>query len=219
MPYAALREQVWEATRKLCDSNLIRLSAGNVGLRAGENALAITPSAVRYDVMRPEDIVIMGLHGEVIDALPGRRPSSEWRLHGAILRGLPEVRAIVHTHSVYAMTFAALGREIPVINLELYAAGGPIPVAPYACPGTDAVGEGAAAVFGERPALKALLLQNHGLVAVGATLDEAHEMAYDVEVGAQTAYQALQLGTPCVLTGEQIDEIRRVYRAPARRGG
>jgi len=75
------------------------------------------------------------------------------------------------------------------------------------------------ALFRERPALKALLLQNHGLVAIGATLDEAHEVAYDAEIGAQTAYQAYQLGTPVVLTDEQIAEIRRVYRAPARRGG
>ncbi len=219
MPFTEVREQVWRATQKLCESNLIRLSAGNVSLRAGENALAITPSAVRYDVMQPEDIVIIDLDGQALDARPGRQPSSEWRLHAAILRGLPEVSAVVHTHSVYAMTFAALAREIPVISLEVYSVGGPIPVAPYACPGTGAVGAGAVALFRERPALKALLLQNHGLVAVGATLDEAHEVAYDAEVGAQTAYQAYQLGTPVVLTDEQIAEIRRVYRAPARRGG
>lgn len=213
MPYAGIRQQVWETVQKLSACGLIRLSAGNVSARTAGGHIAITPSGVHYDRLRPGDIVIIDADGRLIDGREGLRPSSEFRLHTALLAARPDAGTVVHTHSVYALTFAALGREIPLVSVELVAAGGPIPVAPYACPGTPAVGEGAAAVFRAHPELMGLLLQNHGLVAVGPTLDKAYEIAYDVEVGAQIAYRALLLGQPATLTPEQAEEIRGVYAA------
>ena len=213
MPYAEIRQQVWETVRKLSARGLIRLSAGNISARTGDGHIAITPSGVHYDRLQPEDIVIVDADGRLIDGRGGLRPSSEFRLHTALLASRPDAGAVVHTHSVYALTFAALGREIPLVSVELVAAGGPIPVAPYACPGTPAVGEGAAAVFRTRPELMGLLLQNHGLVALGPTLDKAYEIAYDVEVGAEVAYRAMLLGEPATLTPAQAAEIRAVYAA------
>lgn len=215
--FATMREQVYEVVQKLCAAGLIRLSAGNIGLRGDDDQIAITPSGLKYDRMTPDDVVIIDYEGNVIDGREGLRPSSEFRLHTAILRALPEVGAVVHTHSVHAMTFAALGREVPVLSLEVLVAGGPIPVAPYACPGTAAVGEGAARLLAERPALMGLLLQNHGLVAVGPDLDTAYEMAYDIEVGTQIACQAFQIGQPAALTADQIAEVRAHYHLPAAR--
>lgn len=211
MPFDELRYNVWAITRKLYECDLIRLSAGNVSAREGDH-VAITPSGVMYDRLQPEDILIINRDGQVVDGRPGLRPSSEYQLHTAILRELPAVCAVVHTHSTYALTFSALGREIAPVSIELVAAGGAIPVAPYACPGTPEVGQVSVEILKARPELKGLLLQNHGLVSVGATLEQAYEVAYDIEVGAQVYWRALQVGDPVVLTGEQMREARERYR-------
>jgi len=105
--------------------------------------------------------------------------------------------------------------ELPVICIELFFAGGPIPVAPYQCPGTREVGITAAFYFKKRPELKGLLLQNHGQVAIGNDLNEAYQMAYNVEIGAEIYHDALQTGkAPLVLSAEQIADISRQYHLP-----
>jgi L-fuculose-phosphate aldolase len=139
----------------------------------------------------------------MVVTLPLRKRPCTWRSTVVF----PGVQAICHTHSVYALTFCALGKEIPPSSLELLICGAPIPVAPWARPGTTAVGEGVVALIAERPELKVVLLQNHGLVAIGQTLDQAFAFAYDAEIGLQAYYQACLLGEPVVLSKEQMAEI------------
>ncbi|MBN1123183.1 MAG: class II aldolase/adducin family protein [Anaerolineae bacterium] len=205
------REQVYRMALRLYGAGLIRLSAGNVSLRGDDGLIAITPSGLWYEKMQPDDIVIIDPNGAVVDAKPGHKPSSEWALHTAILAALPQVNAVIHTHSIYALVFASLVKEIPAISIELIPAGGNIPVAPYAPAGTPEVGRGAAAVFQSRPGLKGLLLQNHGLVTIGETLDRAFEYALDIETAAQAYHLALQVGQPVTLTAEQIDDFHRYH--------
>jgi len=132
-------------------------------------------------------------------------------MHTAILKHLPEVGAVCHTHSPYAITFAALGQAVPRITLELYVVGAPIPVARWACPGTAEAGVVTVDLFTQRPGLKVCLLRNHGLVAIGRNLEHAFEMAYDAEVGMQIYHQARLLGQPELIDEERADQIRRVY--------
>ena len=211
MPPIDQREQVYETAYRLYNSGLIRLSAGNISLRGKYDNIAITPSGIWYEYMEPEDVVIIDLEGHIVDAKSGRKPSSEWALHSAIYLTMPEVKAIVHTHSIYALVFASLVKEIPPISIELIPAGGTIPVAPYAPAGTPEVGHGAAAIFQSQPGLKGLLLQNHGLVTIGKTLDEAFEYALDIETAAQAYHLALQIGQPVTLTDDQIDDFFRYH--------
>ena len=89
--------------------------------------------------------------------------------------------------------------------------GAPIPVAPWACPGTHAAGEITVDIFKKRPNLKVILLRQHGLVAIGANLENAFDMAFNAEVGFQTYYHTRMLGEPQPLTDEQLAEIRAVY--------
>ncbi len=209
MTYTDRREQVHKTALRLSEAGLIRLSAGNLSLRGEDGHIAITPSGLWYENMQPDDIVIIDPDGKVVDARPGRVPSSEWALHTAILAAIPEINAVVHTHSIYALVFASLVKEIPAISIELIPAGGTIPIAPYATPGTPEVGRGAAAIFQSRPGLKGLLLQNHGLVTIGETLDRAFEYALDIETAAQAYHLALQVGQPVSLTADQIDDFHR----------
>ena len=105
------------------------------------------------------------------------------------------------------MTFAVLGQEIPLVTTELFVCGAPILVAPWASPGSAVGGMVCVELLNARPALKALLLRNHGTVAVGETLNEALASAYDVEIGAQVYYQACQIGEPLVISAEQRQDI------------
>lgn len=217
MDYADVKHEVFLTVLQLNAANLIRLSAGNISYRIQEGLVAITPSGVPCNVLTPEDIVVIDLEGKLIDAVNGRKPSSEYLLHTSILKRLPEVTAVIHTHSYYAITFAALKRELPPICIELLVTGGPIPVASYALPGTLEVGEVAADILQNRPELKGCLLQNHGMVSIGRSLNEAFAFALDIETGARIYHQALQIGEPETIPQSDIDAIRRKYNLIANR--
>lgn len=216
MSYDNVRQQVLAVVRKAVAAGLVRASAGNFSARTDDGHIAITPAGIKYDVLTAEQIAVVDLDGRLIDG--PCRASSETPMHTAILRSLPDVGAVVHTHSPYAMTFAVARREIPCASLELLFCGAPIPVAPWACPGSARAGEVTVETFAERPELSAMLLRNHGLVALGGTLDEAYEHAYNAEVGAQVYYQALQLGQANLITDAQRQEVYEVYKAIAPKG-
>ncbi|MCK5053166.1 MAG: class II aldolase/adducin family protein [Anaerolineales bacterium] len=208
MKYQSIREQILEAIIKAKEVDLIRLSAGNISTRIGKDLVAITPGGVKYNHMKEEDISIVDLEGNFIDGLT---PSSETSMHTAIYRNLPEVGGIFHTHSSYAITFAMLGEEIPPANIELFACGAPIPVAPWACPGTQKAGEVTVEIFRARPDLNVLLLCKHGLVAIGKDLNHSFDMALNAEVGFRTYHQALMVGKPQPLTTAQLEELKTAY--------
>ncbi len=210
MTYDAMRQAIYKTTMMLYEKDLIRLSAGNVSLHDGEGHVAITPSNLWYDRMTPLDIPIVDLQQNLVDGQ--RTPSSETPMHTAIYRALPEIGGIVHTHSVNAIAFAMTGRELPIVCIELLAVGGPVPVAPFVCPGTNEAGEVAARMFKAQPGLKCLLLRNHGLVAIGASIDHAFENAYQFEIGAEAFFRGLQVGSPTSLTEAQIEQIEKIAR-------
>ncbi len=211
MDYEEIRQQVYETTMQALKLDLIYLSAGNISARAGENAVAITPSGIKYDELKPEDVAIVDLDGNIIDA--PRKPSSETPMHTYVMKHRPSVNAICHTHSPFAITFAILGKTVPQCNLELWYVGGPIPVAPWACPGTLMPGEEATKLLDAHPELGVVLLRNHGLLAVGGSLPGALDMAFNAETGMKTYHQALQVGQPVHLEPSQIAEVNAVYKS------
>jgi len=217
MNYSHAKQKVYQTAVRLNKVDLIRLSAGNISCRTDDGMVAITPSGIPYNVMVPEDIVVIDLEGNLVDAGEGRKPSSEYLLHTSILKHLADVNAVIHTHSSYGITFAALGRELPPICIELLVTGGPIPVAPYAYPGTPEVGEMAASIFLERPELKCCLLKNHGVVTIGKSLQEGFGYALDLETGARIYHQALQVGEPETIPPADITAIRQKYNLIADR--
>ncbi len=213
MQYLEACQQILNTVHQLVSINLIRLSAGNISVRLEDGTILITPSGVGYDHLLPEDMVVIDLQNQKLSG--NYKPSSEKALHTAIYRSKPEVNAVVHTHSMYATAFSSVNMELPVISIELMSAGGPIPVAPYRCPGTDAVGEVVVEQFRQRPELKGVMMKNHGLVAFGPNLEKAYQTAYEIETGAQIYHLALQTGRqPEGLTPKQVQEIIDVYHSP-----
>jgi L-fuculose-phosphate aldolase len=195
--YAAIRDAVWRTARAMHREGLVRLSEGNVSARCAGGRLAVTPSSLPYADMTADDIVIVGADGT--SGCQGRRPTSELPMHLGLLAALPDVGAVVHTHSPYAVAFAACGRPIPAVISEAALVGGEVPVARYAAPGTPDMATAVLEALRAAPGRRAVLLRSHGLVALGAGLDEALAVALYAEQMARTTALARLVGTPAIL--------------------
>ena len=188
-----LRRQIVEKSLQAYRAGLFAGTSGNMSAYCrAENIMYITPTSVRYETMKPDDVVAMRLDGTVLGG--EKQPSSEWRMHAAVYRAFPDTGAVFHTHSPHATAFAVVHRPIPATLIEMhFFLGGDVPCAKYARPGTDAVGENAAAVLAGKGGC---LLENHGVLSVGRDLDEAYLRAEYIEDAAKIYILANTLGTP-----------------------
>ena len=187
----SLRSEVVRCAQEAEGQGLCRWRSGNFSARDAETGLVcMTPSGVDRRTLVAEDIVVMDLDARVVEASNGRKPSSEALMHLAAYEVRPNVCAIVHTHSPFALVFAALERPIPGLVLEaahLHCEGGSVPVAPFALQGTAELADSVRAPLrlGD-----ALLLARHGVLTVGTSLDDALLKAAYVEELAEVAYRA-----------------------------
>lgn len=196
---SAARRAVIETALAMSRSGLSPGRSGNVSCRWGDGML-VTPSGMTYETLKPEDIVLVAGDGRV--AAGQRKPSSEWRFHLAAYETRRNIGAVVHTHSMHATVLACAHKPIPAFHYMVAIAGGKdIPLVPYATFGTEELSRHVASGLRDR---KAILMANHGQIAVGATLAEALELAYEVEVLAEQYYKVLTLGKPIVLSDSEM---------------
>jgi L-fuculose-phosphate aldolase len=208
MREAEARYALVDAARRLDVAGLNHNSAGNLGIRVGDHVL-VTPSGIPAAVMQPEHTVLMHLDGTPVYEQVSV-PTSEWRLHTGIFRARPEVQAIVHTHSPEATAAAALGADLPAVHYVVARFGGHgLRCAPYATYGTEELAESVAATLGTDGA--ACLMANHGAVMVGMDLAAAIALALDVEWFCGVHRRARQLGSPQVLSAEEIDRVAQLF--------
>jgi L-fuculose-phosphate aldolase len=176
--------------------------SGNISHRVPEGFL-VTPTGMDYDALEPADIVPMrfdGTHGGT------RLPSSEWRFHRDILAARPEFNAVVHTHSMFATTLACLGREVPAFHYMVAAGGGDsIRCAPYATFGSQELADNVIEAL--RGGRNAAMMQNHGSIAYGSTMDQAIHRLELLEWLAELYWRASSMGTPHVLTDKDFEAI------------
>lgn len=210
MLHEEARKALLKCALRLYQKGLVQLNSGNVSVRVSDEHLVITPTGISYDDMSEEDLVIIDFNGGRVEGK--HKPSSETPMHTTVYKNIDEVKAIAHTHSPFALAFATVGRSIPVISTEGLAVRGPIPVADYACPGTEAQGRAAIKAMKGPPYVMGTLLKNHGVLVTGASLSHAYSMACRIEMAAKVFFLALQIGEPDILTDDQIKEIRNVYR-------
>ena len=205
---ADLRHIVVEAGRQMAGLGLVAGTWGNISVRNSvAGPIAITPSGRPYNEISTSDIVILDKEGQILD---GSNPSSETPLHLAIYKSRPDVRGIVHTHSLYATACAVAGVSIPPCLEELVqAVGGGVEVAAYALPGTTALADAVVSALSDR---SAALMSNHGVVACGPTLREALLVAQLVEKAAHVHSIAAQLGNIRRLSDDDICLMRNFYR-------
>lgn len=196
MDYFEIRESIVKYSQLMYNEHLVSATSGNISIRLPDraDAFAITPSSESYLTMTSERIVIMTIDGEILQCPDGARPSSEWRLHAELYRAKPEVKAIVHTHSPYATSFAVVREGIPLILIEMQPwLGGDVPLAEYAPTGSLQLGLNAARDIKDRGGC---LLANHGVVAVADNLDLAYVRATYIEDAAKIYHMARCIGKP-----------------------
>ena len=210
----ALRKDIVAIGLAMSRSGLSPGRSGNVSCRFKDGML-ITPSGKRYEDTEPEDIVFVADDGGV----PGRqlKPSSEWHFHLAAYQVRPDAQALVHAHSMHATVLACAKKSIPAFHYMVAVAGGKdIPCVPYATFGTEDL---ACYVAGGLKERDACLMANHGQIAIGATLAEALERAFEVEVLAEQYYKLLALGgSPHHLDDAEMERIIEKFKTYGQRG-
>ncbi|MFB6106945.1 MAG: class II aldolase/adducin family protein [Halobacteriaceae archaeon] len=196
----AERAAVRDLGAELLERDLATGTMGNLSARRGDR-FAVSPSGTPYEAVTAEGVPVVAMDGARVAGEAA--PSSETPMHRLVYEGRDDVGGIVHTHSPYASTFASLRREIPASHYLVGFVGHEIPVAGYERPGSKELGALAAETMGEDH--QAVLLANHGVLAVGESLDAAFEVAETVEYCARIHHQALAVGDPAVLPEDVVD--------------
>ncbi|MBI5649782.1 MAG: class II aldolase/adducin family protein [Chloroflexi bacterium] len=196
-----LREQVYRANMALPAHNLVTWTSGNVSGRDPETGLiVIKPSGVLFDELTPENMAIVDLEGRIVEATHG--PSTDTESHLYIYQHRSDVNGITHTHSNYATAFAAVGKPIPVCLTAIADEfGAEIPCGDYVRIGGQAIGAEILRRIGASPAI---LMKQHGVFTIGATVHKALQAAVMVEDVARTVWLALQVGRIETLPAAEI---------------
>jgi len=211
----AMREEVSSLHSELTRYGLVKWTGGNVSGRvAGEDLFVIKPSGVSYDDLTPQNMVVCTLDGKVVAGTLGsdRSPSSDTDAHAYVYRNMPEVGGVVHTHSTYAVAWAARGEEIPcVITGMADEFGGPIPIGPFAIIGDDSIGRGIVETLRNHRS-RAVLMRNHGPFTIGINPRDAVKAAVMCEDSAMAVEIARQGGELVPLEQTAIDSLYLRYQ-------
>ena len=206
-----LKLEVIKYAKKLNNTNLSPLRSGNVSVRtdlSGKEGFFITPSGVKYNDLQEDKIVFLEMdekknEQKIIDL--ELNPSSEWKFHQDIYVNKPDAIAIVHAHSPYATAVSAHGKNIPAFHYMVALAGGnDIKCADYATFGTKQLSKNIIQALNER---KGCLMSNHGQVAFGKNLDQAFELAEEIENICHQYINTIKLGNPKILSFEEMNKI------------
>ena len=209
------RRAVHEACLRMVADGLVIGSAGNISARVDADRFVVSAAGVPYAALAGDD-------HPVVDVADGswhgaRSPTSELALHLGIMRAMPEVGAVVHTHSRHAAAFAVARLDLPFIcNENIATRAEQVLVTDYAPPGSVDLAEQALRTLRRQPGSRAVLLANHGVVAIAPTLDEAFDVAQAVEWTAEICHLARTL--LAAGTGEHVLD-RAVQEAIGRNYG
>ncbi|MBO3748444.1 class II aldolase/adducin family protein [Streptosporangiaceae bacterium NEAU-GS5] len=186
------REELAAAGRRLAAGGLVIGTAGNLSVRAGDH-VAVTPTGGVISELTAAMMTVIDLDGEVVDG--ELAPTSEVPMHLAIYRATG-AGAIAHTHALASTAIACTLPEIPLVHYAMLSLGGELRVAPYATYGTDELAANVVAALAGR---QAALMQNHGSIAIGATVAKSVENLELTEWSAELYARCLAVGAPRVL--------------------
>jgi ribulose-5-phosphate 4-epimerase/fuculose-1-phosphate aldolase len=209
MSLAEIKQKVLDTSKLGYSEALFAGTSGNLSVFDAESGyVAITPTSLRYDTMKLDDIVVITLDGDVIEGK--HRPSSEWRMHTGIYKHRKDVLAVVHTHSPFATSFAVTHERVPLILIEMIPfIGGDIPVAGFAAPGSTELALTALEVLQDR---NACLMANHGVLAVGRSIEQAHITAVYAEDAAKIYHYAKTSGAVHLVPEDAARRMRDQFK-------
>ena len=206
-----LREEVCLLHAELPKNNLVAWTSGNISARDPATGLVvIKPSGLRFEDLRPANMVVTDLWGNVVDG--DLAPSSDTASHCYIYRQMSEIHGVAHTHSRYATAFAVVGEAIPCVTTAMADEfGGEIPCAGFGLIGGEAIGALVVdALTGHRS--PAALLRSHGVFSIGASAEAAVKAAVMTEDNAAIVWTARQLGEVLPISPADIDRLYERYQ-------
>jgi ribulose-5-phosphate 4-epimerase/fuculose-1-phosphate aldolase len=182
------------------------VNKGSISCRISEDAFLISPSKIPYDKLTEADVNIMRTDGSYVSKnAPVSRDSY---FHQRIYSERKDVNAVIHTHSKYAVALCLANRPLPFITYGMkFHCGGPVGIAPFALPNSEECNRLIMEYLGDR---KAVLLQNHGLVCVGASLTDCYETAEFIESLSESYIHALMIGNVNEITLGKEDTYGKV---------
>ena len=214
-PDRELRRQLTRFSKWMYRLGFAPGTSGNLSARLDEERILATPTGCSKYLLRPSDLVIVDLNGQLLSGT--RNVTSEIGMHLAVYHSRPDVQAVVHAHPPIATAFASCGMALDMpLCAELIMTLGKIPLAEYATTGTNEVGDSL------RPYLldhDAILMANHGLVTYGKDLLDAFMKLETTEHFAQVCLAAHELGCPRLLEEDAIRKLqtaRNRYRSNCR---
>jgi L-fuculose-phosphate aldolase len=206
------KKAVIEAAQEMAKKGLVVGTAGNISLRVkatdGRELLAITPSGRYYDSLKVDDIVVVDFAGQRVEG--ELKATIETIMHIEVHKARKKINAVVHAHPPFCSALAVAGMDIPpLIDEQVVLIGGEIKVAQYALPGTPELARSAVTALGPR---NAVILANHGVLAVGRDMREALTICELAEEIAKIYVSALGLGKVNLLPSE-IVELEKAFFA------
>ena len=194
------RKEIVEYGKKLVTSGLTKGTGGNLSIyNRQEGLMAISPSGIDYFEIRPEDVVVLDLDGNIVDG--DKKPSSELDMHRIFYKNREDIDAIIHTHTIYATTLSCLNITLPPVHYMVALAGLDVKCAKYATFGTEELARKAFEAMKDR---YAVLLANHGLLAGAKDLANAFNITEEIEYCAELYIKAKSVGEPVILPEEEM---------------
>lgn len=196
------RELVRTYCLKMLEMGLTKGTGGNISVANKQKGLyAISPTSMDYHLVTTEDVMVVDFEGKVVEG--NRTPSIEHVMHRVFYTHRDDVGAVVHSHSPYATAVSCMNRSLPAVAILIKLSGGPeVKNAPYAPAGSVELAEIAFETMG---AQRAVLLQNHGLIAAGKDVAHAMHIADQMEYLAQLYCIARAAGSePTVIPKEKL---------------
>lgn len=177
-----ISERIVKAGRELYAHGLVKGTSGNISAKIpGTDTFLIKPSGARLEVLKPEELVLVDHLGNKIRG--ESNVSRETRMHAAIYRTRKDAQAVVHTHAPTSTAFGIAKTEILPLQIEMFMLlPNGVPVIPFQPPGSESLAE---AVQKKILDSDAVILENHGIVTVGSTIEAACSLNEMVEEGAK----------------------------------
>ncbi|HEX2982018.1 MAG TPA: class II aldolase/adducin family protein [Ignavibacteriales bacterium] len=198
-----LRKEIVDAGKRVYDRGFVASNDGNISARIDAKRALITPTGVSKGFMRPEDLIIVDMDGNLVSG--DRKPSSETNMHLQIYKDRPDVNSVCHAHPPYSTGFAVAGFNMDKMLLpEVIISLGVIPLVEYGTTGTE---ELYAQIKRYIQDYDALLLANHGALTVGTSVLNAYHKMETLEHAAKIQFIAQQLGKVNELNGKQSDQL------------
>jgi L-fuculose-phosphate aldolase len=203
---AALREQFVRIGQLMHARNYVTGVGGNISVRLDSDRFLVTPSGKSKGFMSPEQMVVVDWEGLPVEN-SSCQCSSEVSLHLEAYRQRPDIRAVIHAHPLTAIALSIAGiSPARCLGPEVIVLLGWIPVTPYA---TASTREGAEVIRDLITRYDALVLQRHGSVTVGITLQDAYLKLETLEAAAEVTFKAMQLGQETPLPADALGKLIR----------